>query len=148
MFTYFQHKNKPEKYLLVYLWVIFPSLNWCRIFFLNAPKTHFKLVETRSKIIDWLIDWKEFYVLAIFQPCYCWKQRKIYRLSYEMVRIAIFRIIFWRNKIHFDKFFTKFPVFTNTMKQITFETGKIFVFCVHLLCFCIWCIFTKPKPNL
>ena len=35
--------------------------------------------------------------------------------------IVLFRIIFQRNKIHFSKIFTNFPVFKNTIIRIAFE---------------------------
>ena len=37
-----------------------------------------------------------------------WKASKICRLSYEMDRIAVFRIIVWRNNIHFGKTWPSF----------------------------------------
>ena len=40
-----------------------------------------------------------------------------------MDHIALFRIIFLRNKIHFGKIFTNFPVFKNTIKRISFENA-------------------------
>ena len=37
-----------------------------------------------------------------------------------MDSIALFRIIFWRNKIHFGKIFTNYPVIKITIKWIAF----------------------------
>ena len=39
-----------------------------------------------------------------------YKQSKICRFSYEMDRIALFRIIVWRNRIHFGKMFSIFCI--------------------------------------
>ena len=87
---YFQPKNKTENHFLGISGssLLFFKLMYLILFFFlkNASLTHFKFVETRprdNKILE--------------------KQSKICRLSYEKDRIALFIIIFWRNKINFGK---------------------------------------------
>ena len=43
------------------------------------------------------------------------------RLSNEMDRIALFRIIYFEETKYILVNFTNFPVFKNTIKRITFE---------------------------
>ena len=85
--AYFHPKIKQKNNLFGISGSSLYFFSWCCKFFLEK-RIHntYQFLETRPRDNE------------ILQ-----KQSKICRLSYEMDRIALFRIIFWRNKIHFGK---------------------------------------------
>ena len=75
-------------FLIDAVWFFFLKSNK-NSFLKNASITHIKFVETRPRDNN-----------ILYKKIYTFIKKKI---SYEMDRIALFRFVFWRNKIHFSK---------------------------------------------
>ena len=85
--TYFQPNYKIEKLLYCYFWIFYPFFNWCSKFFSQTRIQN--TFQIRGKMTQ--------------RQQYSLKTKLICRFSNKMDRVALFRIIFWRNKIHRGK---------------------------------------------